>query len=187
MNFPERESAKDRKRKWFDSKYGNTGKGIASTAQCKFFSSSGICRNGDSCQFVHDRLARTPINQPCKYLYQAPFKCSKGDLCHFSHDLKSFPCPLMHIARHMSCSSSCGFDHSPMITESQRLQFMRTFHPAIKEAVESDPESPWAFYLKDRTEEEVLMSTTRYHEHNFFATSLGVPLPRGHWMHSKIS
>jgi hypothetical protein len=187
MTFPERESAKDRKRKWFDSKYSNAGKGTVSNAPCKFFSSSGICRKGDLCQFVHDRLTRTPINQPCKYLYQSPFKCSKGDLCHFSHNLKSFSCPFMHIARGMGCTDSCGFDHSPMTTEAQRLQFMRTFHPAIKEAVEYNPDSPWAFYLKDLTEDEVLVNFTRNHERNFFATNLRGTLTRGHWMDSKIS
>lgn len=142
-------SARQRKRKWFESKYGPTSSnsGIEDVI-CKFYASSGSCRNGDSCKFLHQTPASSKITQPCKFLYTPPFRCLKGDHCHFSHECSLFPCPFMNISRGLMCRPSCGFDHSLLVSESQRIAFVKTYHSLLS-SLTGPARVAWQFYLNE--------------------------------------
>lgn len=169
-------TARERKRKWFQEKYSNAS-GDSSRSQnidCKFFSTTGRCRNGDDCPFNHTRgsVNRIPINQPCRYLYSAPFRCNKDSECHFSHDLSSFPCPHSNTDPEGRCLPLCRFNHSPLVTESDRIRFVEVYHSfLISKKEKMHPR--WSFYLSEYPEEQVWGAITRKDAFNFFNVSFG--------------
>jgi hypothetical protein len=151
-------TARERKRKWFREKYSldKETSSSSSNVQCKFFSTSGRCRNGDECPFVHSNCIaeKKKIEQPCRYLYMKPFSCNKGPSCHFSHDLSSFPCPHSNSDPGGQCFPQCKFDHSPLLNESDRMRFVETFHSLL--VSKGNQLSPkWSFYLSEYTEEQI--------------------------------
>ena len=174
-----------KKRNWFKAKYQLEGSQVVkSTSSCKFFETTGKCRNGDICRFSHDitKGARKRIEQPCKFLYCPPFRCSKEDDCHFSHDLSRFPCPHRNVRKGGSCPPFCKFDHRPLLGEPQRMRFARIFHSLLQSLGDTiDP--AWKFYLNEFTDHEVLQRQVRQSDDNLFnvsVSSLG-PAP---WIHS---
>lgn len=164
-------TGKDKKRMWFESKYGSTKRVREdSAAICRFFSSSGQCRNGDKCPYVHSRVIGTTIAQPCRYLYQPPYRCLKGLSCHFSHDLSAFKCPHRNIVEGGVCPPFCKFDHDPIDTETARMNFASTYH-ALLSKPDAQISSLWKFYINEMSEYEVLCLETRDDPTNFFKLS----------------
>jgi hypothetical protein len=165
-------SGKEKKRNWFGSRYEESKRmrTAENTPVCKFFSTTGKCRNGTECPYVHSRAQGTTIQQPCRYLYQAPFRCSKGLECHFSHDLHLFKCPHKNLSGGTTCPPFCKFDHDPLITEGERMDFVRTNHSLLaRPGMECSDE--WKFYLDEFSDEDILRLETRDDQTNFFRIS----------------
>lgn len=170
-------SAKDRKRKWFKEKYSQPGDGNQKSkpTSCKFFATTGRCRNGDRCTFIHSKASEDKllINQPCRFLYTVPFRCSKGGSCHFSHDLSSFPCPHLNSGSDNCCVPLCKFNHSPLVNEFDRMRFVETFHSFLQSRDAATPNPTWSFYLKEYSEEDVWNAITRIQPSNYFSVHFG--------------
>ena len=161
---------KERKREWFLSKYGREEDRIAKCRpNCKFFETTGKCRNGETCRFIHDTTNVIPrrIDQPCRFLYTAPFRCGKDQSCHFSHDLSLFPCPHRNVRRGGSCPPFCKFDHKPLHDEASRMAFVRTYHSLLVSLADTvDPS--WKFYLHDVSEIDIVKRQVRQSPDNLF-------------------
>jgi len=148
---------KKKKREWFQSRYSSdhiaAERCVKQKSVCKFFSSTGRCRNGGACHFAHERLSNftEKIDQPCRNLYTGSRKCMKGDLCHFSHDPSRYPCPRMNAHKFNSCEGDCGFDHSTILTETEALQFVRTYHPFLV-GLGEEANDRWSFYMSEYDE-----------------------------------
>jgi hypothetical protein len=156
---------KSKKRQWFESRYDQTTPETRSL--CKFFSTTGSCRKGINCPFFHDQNVRQTVNQPCRFLFQAPFRCTKGDDCHFCHDLSRFSCPHRFGARHGSCLPFCKFDHTPIQNEEDRMLFVRTYHSFLKDLGDGIADI-WKFYLPEPNEKAALQAEIRHNTNNFF-------------------
>ena len=158
---------REKKRLWFQSKYDQTT--TEKIQICKFFSTSGRCRNGRECPFSHEESGGQTIQQPCRFLIQAPFRCTKGNLCHFSHDLTIFRCPSRFGSKEGACIPFCKFDHSPIVNEKDRMEFARIHRPFLLGLGQSMAEV-WEFYLAEHDEIRALSLETRCAPSNFFNT-----------------
>lgn len=184
---PESDKANDltgraKKRMWFQERYktdSGNNRSVKQKIVCKFFSSTGRCRNGADCQFVHDRelgpiQPRRIIPEPCKFLYTGYQSCGKGDMCHFSHDLAAFKCPEMFGKRYSICGlRECRFDHSPINTELDAMGFAKTYKQYIL-SLGSEGDPRWKYYLEDKDEYEVLEESTRKDPGNLFNVRVGL-------------
>ncbi|CAE8653295.1 unnamed protein product, partial [Polarella glacialis] len=74
---------------------GMVGKGMGSQTPCKFFSTTGYCRNGDACGFSHDgaggdmgggfdAMPGQKSGEPCKFFARSGW-CQWGDECKHEH------------------------------------------------------------------------------------------------------
>ena len=158
---------KSKKRAWFESRYSDERS--STPPLCKFFSTSGKCRNGTNCPFSHEQPGNQKLNQPCRFLYQIPYKCSKGDLCHFEHDLSKFKCPHRFGRNEDNCIPLCKFDHTPIRTECEKMMFVRTFHPFLS-GLGNEVAELWQFYLREWDEYSLMLSEVRQAPDNFFFT-----------------
>jgi hypothetical protein len=168
---------RQKKRQWFQGKYGEEkdDRVIKSQTLCKFFSSTGSCRNGGSCKFTHefdDSNFRRKIDEPCKFLYRPGRWCKKGEDCHFSHDLNKYPCPLAFGPKSRSCPEECAFSHTEPSGESSRIIFAKLYKVFLRTLGEEMDER-WRVYMEDMTEEEVLEIRTRKSPPNLFNHRVG--------------
>ncbi len=169
-------TGKRKKRQWFEEKYGTQGRSqreVKSTEICKFYASTGQCRNGEKCKFDHERTGVDRINEPCKFLYETFSGCKKGQTCHFSHDLWKFPCPLAFSGTVPRCSTGCGFAHDPLSTETSFMNFVRLYRVYLTSLPESVLNNRWRFYLEDEDESVTLSRMTRRAESNIFNREVG--------------
>ena len=178
---PETTAAPTGKRKkveWFKEKYGSadasTGRSVKQKVICKFFSTTGRCRNGDTCSFIHEGAAAgiKLIAQPCKFLYTGSFRCTKGDLCHVSHDAPMFPCPHKYAGVYGVCRPMCAFDHTPIDTEGAAMRFVELYHSLLT-TMGGQVNQRWLFYLQDYTTMQLLHRQTRTDPTNPFRFQVG--------------
>jgi hypothetical protein len=161
-------SSRAKKRLWLETKYDLSGEvKEESKVVCRFFSTTGRCRNGLDCEFLHTLGAHAKINQPCRFLFENPIGCSKGDRCHFSHDLGKFKCPYLNAIGPRSCQSICKFDHNPILSESDRMSFAHMYRSFLTERT-AGSNSIWRFYFEETSESERLSMFTRREPDNFF-------------------
>lgn len=174
-----------KKRKWFQDRYkteDNKSRTVKQKIGCKFFGSTGRCRNGNECPFEHSQelqysYTRHIIQEPCKFLYVATQGCSKGNTCHFSHDVGQFKCPTMFGKHHGRCEGrGCQFDHSDFLTESDVMDFARIYKQYIL-GLGREAHPRWDFYLRDKDESEILKERTRKHSGNLFNVPIGRIFP----------
>lgn len=160
---------KNKKRAWFKDLYstGNSARTTKPKLECKFYASTGKCRQGSECHFVHNEASKKVIEEPCKYLFMSDNGCKKGDSCHFSHDLSKFSCPYYFGRRDSICPHACGFSHSPMYTEPESMKFVKVYQVYI-ESLGDEANPKWMFYLKDLTEDEFLTRQTNTKSTNVF-------------------
>ncbi|TGZ83066.1 hypothetical protein EX30DRAFT_339299 [Ascodesmis nigricans] len=74
---------------------------------CKFFSTTGKCKNGKSCRYIHDpdKVAICP-------LYLSTGMCPDGDSCDLSHDATPHRVPACHHFLRGNCShDDCRYAH----------------------------------------------------------------------------
>ena len=177
-------TGKRRKRQWFESKYSQNGESqreFASGTICKFYASTGTCRNGARCKFTHNESdAPRKIKEPCKFLYTSLSGCQKGDSCHFSHILADYPCPLAFGSTSPRCPRNCEFSHEPLITEKAYFDFSRLYRVYLLSLPPHMLHPRWRFYLDDEDEKAFLDRTTRSSSTNLFDQPVGslVSLPR---------
>ena len=176
---------KMKKREWFQSRYNSdniaTERCVKQKSVCKFFSSTGRCRNGGECPFAHERLSQSTgkIDQPCRNLYTSSRRCPKEDMCHFSHDLSRYPCPLMNAHKVNTCDGDCGFDHSTIVTETEAMRFVRTYHPFLV-GLGEQVNDRWSFYLSDYDESRYNNLASKRNPHTVFNRIPG-SLGQAHW------
>ena len=170
-------SSREKKRKWFEGLYGPSEEGpvknILSRAPCRFFRSSGQCRNGASCPFLHESGEVELIEEPCRFMWHEKriVACQKKD-CKFSHDLSKFPCPFKAHKDHTgppterlkgrprknaSCGvPDCPFSHAPLLTEKDKMSFVNMYRFFLKNSLRT--QNPWwAEYLCDNIDERSII------------------------------
>jgi hypothetical protein len=166
-----------KKRKWFQGRYGyeSDERVVKSRTVCKFYASTGRCRNGTGCIFLHvdfsDSSGRL-IDEPCKFLYTTSHGCKKGDDCHFSHELGKFACPLAFGPKTRRCSENCSFSHTEQHDELSKIAFAKLYKVYLR-SLGQDMEESWGFYLDELSETAALESRTRKCALNFFNHSVG--------------
>ena len=170
-------TGKRKKRQWFEERYGSTRnreyREVKSNEVCKFYASTGNCRNGERCKFVHEKSSAVRIDEPCKFLFDSSAGCKKSSSCHFSHDLWKFPCPLAFSGVSPRCSTSCGFRHDPITTESSCMEFVRLYRVYLSSLPDAVLNPRWKFYLEEEDESVTLARITRRSESNFFNHEVG--------------
>ena len=168
---------KSKKRAWFKSLYSTDpdSRSIRVKTVCKFFSSTGVCREGESCQFVHtkDTEQRQTIDEPCKFLYVGTRGCVKGKNCHFSHELSKFRCPYYFGRKDEECPKGCLFDHRKLESEQERLRFSRMYTVFLN-SLGDECNLRWNTYLHDLTELEFWDKQTNKHASNLFHVPIGI-------------
>jgi hypothetical protein len=169
-------TGKRKKREWFKSKYGDEKqlRNVKQKTICKFYSTSGKCKNGESCHFSHDLDVSeiSKIDQPCRFLYTNEARCPKGELCHFSHDLSRYKCPFKFAYESSSCGINCSFDHRDFENESSRMDFVRTYHSLLN-SESTKTKREWQFYLADLSNDDCLLRITRKTSANLFNVQIG--------------
>jgi len=169
-------TGKRKKRQWFEERYGRengTSREVKFRELCKFYASTGICRNGDRCKYSHESVVNTRINEPCKFLYDSPVSCRKGANCHFSHDLWKYPCPLALGGIEPRCPPSCGFQHDPILTETASMDFVRLYRVFLSTLLPDEINPRWKFYLEEEDESVGLARITRQSSSNLFNHQVG--------------
>ncbi len=63
-------------------------------------------------------------DQLCKFFISG--SCNKGSSCHFSHDLKKFPCKFYHALGYCDKANFCPFSHLRLLTEKDIFNFIET-------------------------------------------------------------
>lgn len=61
-------------------------------------------------------------DQLCKFFITG--SCHKGNSCHFSHDLKKFPCKYYHALGYCDKANFCPFSHFRLLTEKDIFNFI---------------------------------------------------------------
>jgi len=175
---------REKKRAWFKGKYGDIreSRSVKARAVCKFFASTGKCKNGDSCPYDHEHISLntgTIIPEPCKFLYTNTRGCRKGSACHFSHELEKFPCPLAFGPKSPLCGDDCRFSHTEVSSESHAIEFIRLYQVYLRN-LGGHMQSRWKFYLDEKSDEAVLESRTRKIASNPFNHTVGSLGPLNH-------
>ena len=175
--FPSEASPKGKrkKREWFSSKYGedlNGEREVKMKTVCRFFASTGSCRNGDKCKYSHDSVI-SKIDEPCKFTYTSLSKCLKGPACHFSHDVHKYPCPLGFGSISPRCSPGCRFNHDPVVGEKASMEFVRLYRSYLVKLRSDQLDPRWKFYIEEEDEGSVLNRITRQSPTNLFKHQVG--------------
>ena len=169
-------TGKRKKRQWFEERYGTSAPGVRevkSLEVCKFYASSGNCRNGDKCKFVHDKSGISKIKEPCRFLYDSATGCRKGQSCHFSHDIWNYPCPLAFGGIESRCPIDCGFRHDSLSNERACMDFVRLYRQYLTSLAPESVNPRWRFYLEEEDESVTLSRSTRQSHSNLFNHQVG--------------